>query len=71
MIYYIHPSPGFEFDPPLINASRNLEKITIIELGSGSGMVAFYLAKLLKPGCDHLIVTDLPEVWRVFNVCSS
>ena len=67
MIFYIHPSPGFEFDPYLIDASGNSEKITIIELGSGSGMVAFSLAKLLKPGCDHLIVTDLPEVWRFFN----
>jgi methylase of polypeptide subunit release factors len=62
MILYIHPSPGLEFDPPLIDASRNSEKITIIELGSGSGMVALSLVKLLKPGCDRLIVTDLPEV---------
>ena len=71
MIFYIHPSPGFEFDPPLIDASGNLERITIIELGSGSGMVAFSLANLLKPGCDHLIVTDLPEVWRFFNIYSN
>lgn len=71
MIFYIHPSPGFEFDPPLIHASGNSERITIIELGSGSGMVAFSLAKLLKPGCDHLIVTDLPEVWRFFNIYSN
>lgn len=63
MILYIHPSSGFEFDPPLIHPlSWNSEKITIIELGSGSGMVAFSLAKLLKPGYDHLIATDLPEV---------
>jgi len=59
MTFYIHPSPGFEFDPTFIDPSRNS---TIIELGSGSGMVAFSLAKLLKPGHDHLIVTDLPEV---------
>ena len=62
MNFYIHPPSGFEFDPPLIDASRNSEKITFIELGSGSGMVAFSLAKLLRPGYDHLIVTDLPEV---------
>ncbi|KAF8802486.1 hypothetical protein BYT27DRAFT_7261022 [Phlegmacium glaucopus] len=62
MTFYIHPSSGFEFDPPLIDGSRNSEKITIVELGSGSGMVAFSLAKLLKPGYDRLIVTDLPEV---------
>ena len=71
MIFYIHPSSGHVFDPPLIEVSRNSEKLTIIELGSGSGMVAFSLAKLLKPGCDHLIVTDLPEVWRFLNTCST
>lgn len=71
MIFYIHPSPGIEFDPPLIDASRNSEKITIVELGSGSGMVAFSLAKLLKPGYDHLVVTDLPEVWQFFNIHSN
>ena len=69
MLFYIHPSPDFEFDPPLIDLSRKSETITIIELGSGSGMVAFSLAKLLKSGCDHLIATDLPEVWRLFNIC--
>jgi methylase of polypeptide subunit release factors len=62
MTFYIHPSSGFEFDPPLIDASRNSEKIIIIELGSGSGMVASSLAKLLKPGYDQLIATDLAEV---------
>jgi len=62
MISYIHPSLGFELDPPLIDASGSSEKTTIIELGSGSGMVAFSLARLLKPGYDHLIATDLPEV---------
>ena len=62
MIFYIHPSPGFELDPPLIDAFRSSEKTTIIELGSGSGMVASSLARLLKPGYDHLIATDLPEV---------
>ncbi|KAF8150702.1 putative methyltransferase-domain-containing protein [Crassisporium funariophilum] len=62
MILYLHPSSNLEFDPPIIDASSNIERISMVELGSGSGMVATAVATLLKPGRDHLIVTDLPEV---------
>ncbi|KDR78974.1 hypothetical protein GALMADRAFT_244688 [Galerina marginata CBS 339.88] len=62
MTLYIHPMPNLEFDPPFINASKATLGVTNIELGSGSGLIAVSVAKLLKPGRDHLIVTDLPEV---------
>ncbi|KAH9481698.1 hypothetical protein JR316_0006225 [Psilocybe cubensis] len=62
MTLYIQPPGNLAFDPPMIDASRHADRVVIIELGSGAGLVAFSIAKILKPGRDHLIVTDLPEV---------
>ncbi|KAF9563249.1 hypothetical protein CPC08DRAFT_706179 [Agrocybe pediades] len=62
MILYVQPPPHLEFDPPIIVASKRSEKVSMLELGSGTGFVASYLSRLLVPGRDSLIVTDLPEV---------
>lgn len=66
---YIHPPLLWEFMPPFSNRALNDKPMTIIELGSGSGMVASHLADILDLNRDLLIATDLPEVrtsriWR-------
>lgn len=61
MISYICPHNTLEFDPPFFDASRS-QCSTIIELGSGSGLVASVVAQMLQPGKDFFIATDLPEV---------
>jgi Lysine methyltransferase len=55
-----NPIP-LEFDPPFaIPFNRPL---TILELGSGTGIVGSRIAaKFTEPGKDLLIVTDLPDV---------
>jgi methylase of polypeptide subunit release factors len=62
MISYIRPPDNLEFDPPFLAASKQRKKRIIVELGSGSGFVASVVARLLRPGLDHVIATDLPEV---------
>jgi len=62
MILYLQPAPYLEFDPPMTDALKGPQSITIIELGSGTGIVASYLSRLLVSASDCLIVTDLPEV---------
>ena len=62
MISYIHPAPNLLYDPPIIDASAEGDRLIMLEVGSGSGLVASTLAGLLRPGHDRLIVTDLPEV---------
>ncbi|KJA16427.1 hypothetical protein HYPSUDRAFT_193151 [Hypholoma sublateritium FD-334 SS-4] len=64
MILYIQPPQNIEFDPPFINTDRTCTstKYSMLELGSGTGLVASTLLKLLDPARDHIIVTDLPEV---------
>jgi predicted nicotinamide N-methyase len=62
MNLYVDPPRNIAFDPPFIDASRSTKKFTVIELGSGSGLVASSIARRLKAGRDNLIVTDLPEV---------
>ena len=64
MISYIRPPDTLEFDPTFFDTmSHSTAQYFIIELGSGSGLVASTIAGLLRPGRDLLIVTDLPEVW--------
>jgi len=46
------------FDPPFHNRG------TILEIGSGSGLVASNIARSLTPGTELLILTDLPEVCK-------
>jgi len=62
MISYVRPPDNLEFDPPFLASSKEHEKRIIVELGSGSGFVASVVARLLRPGLDHVIATDLPEV---------
>lgn len=64
MILYMQPPKNIEFDPPFIDAERKnaSTEYSMLELGSGTGLIASTLLKLLDPGRDHVIVTDLPEV---------
>lgn len=64
MTSYIDPPPSLEFDPPIFGTSdlKSSGRISVVELGSGSGLIASTLAKFLDPTRDHLIATDLPEV---------
>ncbi len=68
MILYMQPPNNIEFDPPFIEAERKgtSTEYSMLELGSGTGLVASSLLKLLDPRRDHLIVTDLPEVILFF-----
>jgi len=62
MISFIRPPDTSEFDPPFLDAIRSQAQCSIIELGSGSGLVASLAAGMLQPGKDLFIATDLPEV---------
>lgn len=64
MILYTQPPQNIEFDPPFINTERKNASTgySMLELGSGTGLVASTLLRLLDPARDHIIVTDLPEV---------
>ncbi len=62
MISYIHPPDSLEFDRPFFDAIPCLAQYSIIELGSGSGLVASVVAGMLQSGKDIFISTDLPEV---------
>jgi len=59
MATFIRPPKNMEFDPPFFDAHG---RYTMIELGSGSGLVASVIASYLQAGRDHLIATDLLEV---------
>ncbi|KAF9480511.1 hypothetical protein BDN70DRAFT_905714 [Pholiota conissans] len=69
MTSYIDPPPNLDFDPPLFNASESesSRSIAIVELGSGSGLVASTLSTLLNPSRDYLVATDLPEVCKLLE----
>jgi hypothetical protein len=58
----LREGPGLELDPSFIfSASSN--PFRVVELGSGTGIVASELAAtVLRPGIDKLFATDLPEV---------
>ena len=46
---------------------ENLEEgLTILELGSGAGIVGYHLSQMFSKPKDMIILTDLPEVLR-FN----
>ncbi|KAF9466642.1 putative methyltransferase-domain-containing protein [Collybia nuda] len=59
---YVNPPSSMKFDPPFIEDSPLSSPRTILELGSGTGMVSLYIAKILDTRNDIIIVTDLPEV---------
>ncbi|KAJ3512959.1 hypothetical protein NLJ89_g3228 [Agrocybe chaxingu] len=65
MTLFISPSTTLEFGPTFLDATQADDTVTMIELGSGSGLVASTVAGLLKPGRDLFIATDLPEVQEV------
>ncbi|CAA7267042.1 unnamed protein product [Cyclocybe aegerita] len=71
MTLFIIPPATIEFDLPLVDALRADDRITMVELGSGSGLVASTAARLLKPGRDLFIATDLPEVQEVCSLLES
>ncbi|KAJ7650103.1 putative methyltransferase-domain-containing protein [Roridomyces roridus] len=66
---YIDPPQDHIFDPPLFRVSDGRR---IVELGSGSGIVAATLANALN-STDIMFVTDLPEVCPLLqqNLCLS
>jgi Lysine methyltransferase len=60
MAFYVQDPPSVDFDPSF---DLSLQRpSTVLELGSGSGMVGSMIARKLPEGQDLLIVTDLPEV---------
>lgn len=65
MITYIHPPSHLHFDAKIFDWSLDAERseYAILELGSGSGLVASTIASKLDRRRDHLVATDLPEVW--------
>ncbi|KAJ6576651.1 putative methyltransferase-domain-containing protein [Mycena vulgaris] len=58
---YIQPPIGHVFDPPLFPEPNARKQLKVIELGSGTGIVAATMATLLRTR-DIMFVTDLPEV---------
>jgi hypothetical protein len=62
MIMYAAPTADWSHDPPFVDAST--EPVLLIELGSGTGLVALEIARTLaRAGRPATIVmTDLPEV---------
>ncbi|TFK40189.1 putative methyltransferase-domain-containing protein [Crucibulum laeve] len=63
LISYIHPPSQWEVEPPFIPDPSKREPFSIIELGSGVGIVAASIAERLETNGDDLIIaTDLPEI---------
>lgn len=56
---YVNPPPTHEFEPHFLNLPSPR---TVIELGSGSGVIAAAIGNVLDPHEDLMIATDLPEV---------
>jgi hypothetical protein len=61
---YIESSSDWEFDPPFATASEHHTYLNILELGSGTGITSFVIARILSQRGDpyRVIMTDLPEV---------
>lgn len=60
---YVNSPPGWTYDPPFLPDASKHDRYTMIELGSGVGVVGAHIARhVLERGKDILIVTDLPEV---------
>lgn len=51
-----------EFDPPPFTRMACADPLTIIELGSGTGLIASRIAEHLRVDRDLLLATDLPDV---------
>lgn len=63
MLIYLSTPVGHQFDPPFLDPLC-LRPLTIVELGAGTGIVAFQLAEVLagRDARDTIIMTDLPDV---------
>ncbi len=59
---YIDNPAHWLFDPPFFNPDESSRPLTILELGSGTGVVAAHCAPRLTHQGHTLVVTDLPEV---------
>ncbi|KAJ6531968.1 putative methyltransferase-domain-containing protein [Mycena capillaripes] len=58
---YLKPPSDHVFDPPLLSDPDPRQDVRMLELGSGTGIVAATMATLLHSR-DVMFVTDLPEV---------
>ncbi|KAF8206240.1 putative methyltransferase-domain-containing protein [Mycena galopus ATCC 62051] len=58
---YIKPPADYIFDPPLFSDHGTRKSARMVELGSGTGIVAATMATVLRAG-DIMFVTDLPQV---------
>jgi hypothetical protein len=67
MNIYVNPKhAGYTslFNPPF---HENLEEsLTILELGSGAGIVGYHLSQVFTKPKDMIILTDLAEVGSTF-----
>ncbi|SJL09815.1 uncharacterized protein ARMOST_13196 [Armillaria ostoyae] len=61
LLLYVDPPPTWEFDPPFLE-SPDSSQYTMVELGSGTGIIARSLSRSLTSGKDIIVSTDLPEV---------
>lgn len=59
MLFYVQSPLEFTFDPPFLATTSPR---TILELGSGTGVVAAAVARVVDQREDLVIATDLPEV---------
>jgi len=67
LLQYIQPPADLIFDPPFIPVSPSQSPMTILELGSGTGIVASCIANVLDASEHIFIATDLPEVSRTIS----
>ncbi|EIN09875.1 hypothetical protein PUNSTDRAFT_65892 [Punctularia strigosozonata HHB-11173 SS5] len=74
LFLYLESPPGWEFDPPPSTIGFKssepdvLAPRTILELGSGTGVIADALAReCSRPAQDIVIATDLPEVCELLE----
>ncbi|KAK0236072.1 putative methyltransferase-domain-containing protein [Armillaria nabsnona] len=61
LLLYVDPPPTWEFDPPFLESPHS-SQYTMVELGSGTGIIARSLSRSLTSGKDIIVSTDLPEV---------
>lgn len=68
---YIEGPPNVVFDPPFLAPHDGARSLTIIELGSGTGVVSAQCAERLAGRACTIITTDLPDVCPLLekNLC--
>jgi phospholipid N-methyltransferase len=69
MNIYVNPEhAGYTgiFDPPFHENFNLEESLTILELGSGAGIVGYHLLQVFTKPKDMIILTDLAEVGSTF-----